>query len=47
MSDISELIDILDDGGALHSIDISAVFGSKVVGIHSPAVSPIWVPFTG
>ena len=41
MSDISELIDILDDGGALHSIDISAVFGSKVVGVPSHVVSLI------
>ena len=38
MSDLSELIDILDDDGALHSTDSSSRFGSGAIGVASPVV---------
>ena len=39
MSDLSYLIDKLDDDGALHSADSTAVCGSGAVGVSSPVVS--------
>ena len=47
MSDLSEVIDKLDDDGVLHSTDSTADFGSGAVGAASPVASSIWVPFTG
>ena len=47
MSDLSYLIDKLDDDGALHSADFNAGFGPGVVGVASPVASSSWVPFTG
>ena len=46
MSDLSELINKLDDDGGLHSTDSIAGFGSGSVGVASPVVSSSWVPFT-
>ena len=47
MSDLSDLIDKLDDDGILHSADSTAFCGSGAVGASSPIVSSSWVPFTG
>ena len=46
MSDLSGLIDILDDDGALLSTDSSAGFGSGAIGVDSPIVPSSWVPFS-
>ena len=46
MSDLSELIDILDDDGILHSTDSTAGVGSKTVGGVSLVVSSCWFPST-
>lgn len=47
MSDLSELIDILDDDEVLHSTDSTTAVGSRTVGIASPIASSSGVPFTG
>ena len=47
MSDLSDLIDKLDDDGFLRSADSTDVYGSGVVGIASPVSSSKWIPFTG
>ena len=47
MSDLSDLIDKLDDDGFLRSADSTDVYGSGVVGVASPVSSSSWVPFTG
>ena len=47
MSDLSGLIDNLDDDGALHSTDSSAGFGSGAINVASPVVPSSWVPFSG
>ena len=47
MSDLSDLIDKLDDDGVLHSTDSIAVYGSRVVGVASPVASSSWVPRIG
>ena len=47
MSDLSELIDILDDDEVLHSTDSTTVVGSRTVGIASPIASSSGVPFIG
>ena len=48
MSDLSDLIDTLEDNGLLHSAGSTAVCGSGVVGASSLlVVLSSWVPFTG
>ena len=47
MSGLSELIDILDDDGALHSPDSSAGFGSGVISVALHIVLSSWVSFSG
>ena len=47
MSNLSELIDILDDDGILHSTDSTARVGSKTVGGVSLVASSCWFPSTG
>ena len=47
MSDLSELIDILDDDLVLHSTNSTAGISSRAVGVASPVASSSWVPFTG
>ena len=47
MSDLSDLIDKLDDGGVLHSAGSTAVCGSGAVGVDSLVVSSSWVPLIG
>ena len=47
MSDLSELIDKLDDDGVLHSTDSTVRFGVGAVGAASPVASSSWVPITG
>ena len=46
MSGLSELIDIVDDDGALHSPDSSAGFGSEVISVALPVVLSSWVSFS-
>ena len=46
MSNLSDLIDKLDDDGVLHSADSTAMCGSGTVGASSPVVSSSWVPCT-
>ena len=46
MSNLSEVIDKLDDDGVLHSADSIAVFGSGAVVVASPVASSSWVSFT-
>ena len=47
MSDLSELIDKLNDDRFLRSADSNAVFGSGAVGVDSPVVSSSWDSCTG
>ena len=47
MSDLSELIDKLNDDRFLRSTDSNAVFGSGAVGVDSPIVSSSWDSCTG
>ena len=47
MGDLSELIDKLDDGGILHSVDSTVVGGSGAVGVAFPVASSSWILFTG
>ena len=47
MSDLSELIDILNDDGVLHSTGFTARVGFRAIGVASFVTSSSWVPFTG
>ena len=47
MSDLSELIDILDDDGVLHSVDSIDDVEVLHSTLASRVVSPSWVPFIG
>ena len=47
MGDLSDLIDILDNDGVLHSTGVNTGITSRAVGVTSPVVSSSWFPFTG
>ena len=47
MSDLLELIDILDGNEILHSTDSTYGVGSRTFGVASHVTSSSWVPFTG
>ena len=43
----SELIDLLDNDGILHSTDSTTGVGSRTVDVASIVASSSWFPFTG
>ena len=47
MSDLSDLIDILDNDGVLHLTNSTTGVASRAVGIASHVASSRWFPFTG
>ena len=47
MSDLLDIIDILDDDGDLHLDELSAASVSAVVDIASSVAQSNWIPFSG
>ena len=47
MSDLLGIIDILDNDGDLHLVELCGASVSATVDVASPVAKPNWIPFSG